>query len=68
MSLWLSDDELTELTGAKHADKRLRALVAMGVKFRRRPDGYLLVERHQFEGGKQRKHEPNLAVMERKHG
>lgn len=66
MSLWLSDDEITELTGYKQADKRLAALVSMGVKFRKRPaDGFLLVERHQFEGGRQRKHEPNLAAIGR---
>lgn len=66
MSLWLSDDELTELTGYKQADRRLRALTDMGVKFRRRPaDGFFLVERHQFEGGRQRKHEPNFAVIGR---
>lgn len=66
MSLWLSDDELTELTGYKQSDKRLHALVDMGVKFSRRPaDGFFLVERHQFEGGRQRKHEPNYAAIRR---
>lgn len=66
MSLWLTDDELTELTGYKQRDKRLSALKDMGVKFRIRPaDGFILIERHLFEGGKQRKHEPNYAAIGR---
>jgi len=40
MSLWLSKEELVELTGYK-----------MGLKFRSRPlDGFPLVDRWQFEG------------------
>jgi hypothetical protein len=66
MSLWLSDDELTELTGYKQLDKRLSALVDLGIKFRRRPaDGFPQVERHLFQGAKQRKHEPNFAAIGR---
>jgi hypothetical protein len=64
MSLWLSDDELTELTGYKQRDKRLHALTDMSVKFRVRPaDLFILVERHLFEGGQLRKHEPNFAAL-----
>ena len=64
MSLWLTDDELTELTGYKQSDKRLRALVDMNVKFRRRPaDGFILVERHLFEGRTVKRREPNLAAI-----
>lgn len=67
MSIWLNDDELTELTGYRHRDKRLRALTDMGIKFRVRPaDQFLLVERSIFETGKvQRRREPNFAAIGR---
>ena len=51
MSLWLSKEELVELTGYKRAGRQKLALGQMGLKFRSRPlDGFPLVDRWQFEG------------------
>jgi len=51
MSLWLSKEELIELTGYKTASRQKLALDKLGVKFRSRPlDEFPLVERWQFEG------------------
>jgi hypothetical protein len=51
MSLWLSKEELIELTGYKRAGRQKLALDQMGLKFRCRPiDGFPLVDRWQFEG------------------
>ena len=51
MSLWLSKEELIELTGYKRAGRQRLALDQMGLKFRSRPvDGFPLVDRWQFEG------------------
>jgi len=51
MSLWLSKEELIELTGYKTASRQKRALAEMGLQFRSRPlDGFPLVDRWQFEG------------------
>jgi hypothetical protein len=51
MSLWLSKEELTELTGYKTASRQKLALGQMGLKFRSRPlDGFPLVDRWQFQG------------------
>jgi hypothetical protein len=51
MSLWLSKEELIELTGYKTASRQKVALEGMGVNFRNRPlDNFPLVERWQFEG------------------
>ena len=51
MSLWLSKEELIELTGYKRAARQKLALGQMGLKFRSRPlDGFPLVDRWQFEG------------------
>jgi hypothetical protein len=50
MSLWLTEDELIELTGYKRQSLQIKALASMGVKFRsREKDGFPLVERAQFE-------------------
>lgn len=50
MSLWLTEEELFELTGYKTRARQRAALATMSVKFRSRPsDGYPLVERSQFE-------------------
>ena len=50
MSLWLSKEELIELTGYKRAGRQKLALGQMGLKFRIRPlDGFPLVDRWQFE-------------------
>ena len=52
MSLWLSKEELIELTGYKTARRQKLALAKMGLQFRSRPlDGFPLVDRWQFEGG-----------------
>ena len=62
MSLWLNDDELTELTGYVQLQARYRALAELRVQFKRRPaDGFPLVERAQFEGADKpkRRREPN---------
>jgi Domain of unknown function (DUF4224) len=66
MSLWLSKEELIELTGYKRAGRQKLALGQMGLKFRIRPlDGFPLVDRWQFEGeivrpwGKMWRQEPN---------
>lgn len=49
MSLWLTSDQLIELTGFTQRAKQLAALAELGVKFRRRPaDGFPLVESYQF--------------------
>ena len=51
MALWLSKEELIELTGYKTASRQKLALGRMGLKFRSRPlDGFPLVDRWQFEG------------------
>jgi hypothetical protein len=51
MSLWLSKEELVELTGYKRAGRQKLALGEMGLRFRSRPlDGFPLVDRWQFEG------------------
>lgn len=50
MSLWLTEDELIELTGYKTKRKQREALGALRVAFRVRPqDGFPLVDRSQFE-------------------
>jgi Domain of unknown function (DUF4224) len=51
MSLWLSKEEVIELTGYKTVSRQKLALDRMGVTFRSRPlDGFPLVDRWQFEG------------------
>lgn len=69
MSLWLTEDEIVELTGYKHRERQRKALASMGVKWRSRPaDGFPLVDRSQFaEGltGKPRRREPNWSSTTR---
>lgn len=49
MSLWLTEDELIELTGYKAQRKQKFALAELKIPFRSRPaDGFPLVERAQF--------------------
>jgi hypothetical protein len=49
MSLWLTDDELIELTGYRQRDRQRKALAELRVSFRSRPaDGFPLVMRSQF--------------------
>ena len=50
MSLWLSPQELLELTGYKHKNSQKMALGKMNVPFRsRQADGFPLVDRALFE-------------------
>jgi len=68
MSLWLTPEELEELTGYKTARRQKLALGEMGVSFRSRPaDGYPLVIRSQFETTvltpQRRKREPRLELV-----
>ena len=63
MSLWLTDEELIDLTGYRARRLQRKALAELGVNFRSRPaDGFPLVERSQFEAGKRdnaKRKEPN---------
>jgi Domain of unknown function (DUF4224) len=57
MSLWLTREELVELTGFKSSRRQKLALTGMGLVFRSRPaDGFPLVDRWQFEGELNRPH------------
>jgi hypothetical protein len=47
--MFLTDTELTDLTGAKRRECRVRALRAMGVEHRIRPDGRVIVLRSHVE-------------------
>ena len=66
MSLWLSSDELIELTGKRQREKQLMALAQMGVAFRKRPDGFPLVLREAVvpKPAKPARKEPNFDVGE----
>lgn len=49
MSLWLTHEELVELTGYKTSRCQKRALGQMSIPFKSRPlDGFPLVNREQF--------------------
>ena len=69
MTLFLTPEELEELTGYKTSSRQRLALAEMGVAFRSRPyDGFPLVERYQFETGTKltpakRRREPNLDFL-----
>ena len=59
--MFLSDAELQRMTGKSRNNARARALAAMGVEFRQRPDGALLVLRSHVEdimGAKPRTQRP----------
>lgn len=47
--MFLTDDELFGLTGAKRRESRVRALRAMGIEHRLRPDGHVIVLRSHVE-------------------
>lgn len=47
--MFLNDDELFGLTGAKRREGRVRALRAMGIEHRVRPDGRVIVLRSHVE-------------------
>jgi hypothetical protein len=58
MSLWLTEDELVELTGKKQRRLQIEVLSKLRppVKFRVRPeDSFPLVDRWQFLGQDQKK-------------
>lgn len=50
MALWLTDEELVELTGKVHRQTQLDAIrsIQPPVIYRVRGDGFLLVDRWQF--------------------
>lgn len=64
MGLWLTEDELVELTGYKRQSDQKRALAELRVQFRSRPaDGFPLVARSQFvTTTPTRKAEPNYGA------
>ncbi len=66
MSLWLTDDELIELTGYRQVAKQRQALAELRVQFRSRPaDGFPLVARALFttiEGKPTKRAEPNFGA------
>lgn len=67
MSLFLTEDELIELTGFKRRKLQLAALGELGYEFRVRPaDGFPLVNRSAIEGPpRSKKREPDwLALKE----
>jgi hypothetical protein len=47
--VFLTDDELFGLTGAKRHEGRVRALRTMGIEHRVRPDGRVIVLRSHVE-------------------
>ena len=47
--MFLTDDELFGLTGAKRRESRVRALRTMGIEHRVRPDGHVIVLRSHVE-------------------
>ena len=64
VSLWLTEDELIELTGYKTTRRQKLALGQMNIPFRSRAlDGFPLVDRWRFEGEiirpKGKRREPN---------
>jgi hypothetical protein len=48
--MFLTPDELRELTGKARSSAQARALRAMGIEHRARPDGSLAVSRLHVEG------------------
>lgn len=60
MSLWLTQDEIIELTGYKQPSRWKAALARMNVKFTSRDaDGFPLVARAQYIHEPPRRKEPN---------
>lgn len=62
MSLWLTEDELVQLTGYTQRKKQREALAELRLSFRSRPaDGFPLVMRSLFETDRPGKRtEPNF--------
>lgn len=69
MSLWLTPEELEELTGYKQRNGQKTALGKMGINFiSREKDGYPLVARGQFDSRPDqptRRREPRLDWLKR---
>jgi hypothetical protein len=66
MSLWLSHEELVELTGFETKPKQRIALAKMNIPFRSRPnDGYPLVQRSLFTSltKAEKRREPRLHLV-----
>ena len=49
MQLTLNQDEIQEITGKKRWRAQAKVLAQMGISFRTRPDGYLVISRSHFE-------------------
>lgn len=54
----LTDDELRELTGKKFRSAQAQVLRYMGIDFRMRPDGSLVVLRCQLEAQEPKRKKP----------
>ena len=66
MGLWLSQEELIQLTGYRRHSKQILVLAKLKIEFRCRPDdGFPLVNRAQFERaqGYNRRRAPNWAAL-----
>ena len=71
MSLFLTPEELQELTGRKRASAQIRALRAIGVEHKIRPDGHPVVLRAHVEallgatpGVSSEQYEPNWSMID----
>ena len=67
MTLWLTEEELVELTGYRKKKLQREALASMSVPFRSRPgDGFPLVLRSTLEPltKPQRRREPRLDLVQ----
>ncbi|AMU06279.1 DUF4224 domain-containing protein [Burkholderia cenocepacia] len=63
-AMFLTDEELTELTGKRQNAARIRVLNSMGVQHKIRPDGSIAVLRAHVErlfGEKPQKDDPEAA-------
>ena len=67
-SLWLSDSELTELTGYSWKRKQQEALANMRIDFYVNPRGRILVKRSVVEGGiaPKARPAPNWSLIKRR--
>lgn len=62
--MFLTEDELRQLTGKKQWPAQARALRAMGIQHKTRPDGHVLVLRSHVEALLGGAHEAKVAVPE----
>lgn len=51
---FLTDEEVAHLTGKHRWSAQVRALVSMGIRFERRPDGKPVVTRTAVQAGNRR--------------